>query len=224
MGVYTCVKTNGVATWIRDFKIENGVASGAIHGRQIAVPVQEGIKISEAKRAMVTFSNEKYGTDLCDYKVRGRLSSEARLRNKRVTESRIEDLGNGVSRGTAKVDGTDVSVLYTGTVTNDRGEVMSAKPWLGDFRKDAIKAKEDKSGKVFRFPDRTMVDNEFIQMLINKKSLRVEKGVVFIGSEKVKIRGMKKLDAAAEIKAAIDRYNEEQKRLQADLDVVFASF
>lgn len=219
MSAQTKIMVNGVYTNITNFKYENGVASGRVHGRQISVPVKDGIKNAEAKRAVVIFSNEKYGTRVCTPSEVLELAHEGVKRRKRVTDAHIENLGNGVSRGIAKVDGQDVSVLYTGTVTNENGEVMSAKPWLGDFRKDAIKAK---SGKVFRFPDRSMVDNEFVQMLINKKNLRVEKGVVFIGAEKVKIRGMKKIDAAREIKMAIDRYNADQKKLQSELEEMFA--
>lgn len=214
---------NGENTGIGNFSIENGIVSGRIHGREVTLVLPHAMGRKEAAKELVKMSNIKYGTDRCDFKTRAMLSAMSR-KNKsgRVQESHIENLGNGVSRGIAKVDGEDVAVLYTGTVTNDRGEVMNAKPWLGDFRKDAIKAKEEQSGKVFRFPDRSMVDNEFIQMLINKKNLRVEKGVVFIGSERVKISGMKKLDAAKKIRIAIDWYNAEQERLQAELDEMFA--
>ena len=163
-----------------------------------------------------------YGDELCDNSIKAQLARESWRENQRVKESHIENLGNGVSRGTAKVDGEDVSVLYTGTVMNDHGEVLGAKPWLSDFRKDAIAAKDMKDGKVYKFPDKTFVDTEFVQMLISEKNMRVEKGVVFIGQERIKIKGHKKLDAAKEIKAAIERYNEEQERMQTELDEMLA--
>ena len=222
MSKQTKVKINGKEIAITNFERTGSYASGRVHGREVSVYVPVTFKDSEAKHAIVDESNRLYGDGLCDPSLKARLAHESMLGNRRVKESHIEDLGNGVSMGTAKVDGEDVSVLYTGTVTNDHGEVLGAKPWLSDFRKDAIAAKDMKDGKVYRFPDKTFVDTEFVQMLISEKNMRVEKGVVFIGQERIKIKGLKKLDAAKEIKAAIERYNEEQERMQTELDKMLA--
>ena len=222
MANQTKVKVGGKYVAITNFERTGSFASGRVHGKEVSVYVPVTYKDYEAKHAIIDESNRLYGDELCDNSIKAQLARESWRENQRVKESHIENLGNGVSRGTAKVDGEDVSVLYTGTVMNDHGEVLGAKPWLSDFRKDAIAAKDMKDGKVYKFPDKTFVDTEFVQMLISEKNMRVEKGVVFIGQERIKIKGLKKLDAAKEIKAAIERYNEEQERMQTELDEMLA--
>jgi F0F1-type ATP synthase epsilon subunit len=220
----TAVRMNGKQIWIANFKRTDTLVSGRIHGNDVSIlfPATETDK--KAKRALVEESNRLYGDSLCPPEKRAKLGIAIKMAKRRVTESHIENLGNGVSRGVAKVDGEDVSILYTGTVTNDNGDIMTAKPYLGDFRKDAIKLKDKNKGKVFAFPDVSLVDNEFIQRLISEKNLMVKKGVVYIGSEKIKIANMKKVDAANAIKTAVERYNEETKQMETEVEKLLACF
>lgn len=217
------VVMNGKRIWVANFKRDGGFAFGRIHGNDVEALVGFNMTDAEARRKLVECANETYGEEKCSMQKRGKLISKS-LKNRRVTESHIENLGNGVSRGVAKVDGEDVSILYTGTVMNDHGEVLGAKPWLSDFRKDAIKLKDRNKGKVFAFPDVSLVDNEFIQRLIREKNLMVKKGVVYIGSEKIKIANMKKVDAANAIKTAVERYNEETKQMETEVEKLLACF
>lgn len=214
----------GKQVWIKNFDRTGDFVSGRIHGNEVTVMIPTAKTEREAKVALIDESIRLYGEEGCTLEKRGKLISIGKKKNRRVTESHIENLGNGVSRGVAKVDGEDVSILYTGTVMNDHGEVLGAKPWLSDFRKDAIKLKDRNKGKVFAFPDVSLVDNEFIQRLIREKNLMVKKGVVYIGSEKIKIANMKKVDAANAIKTAVERYNEETKQMETEVEKLLACF
>lgn len=223
MSKQTRVMENGKITYISNFSRTGSFAFGRVHGNDVEVEVGF-VTDKEAKHKLVKHAHEIYGEKKCSHELRNRLSGISRKANRRVTESHIENLGNGVSRGTADVDGEKVTILYTGTVTNDNGDVLTAKPYLGDFRKDAIKLKDSNKGKTYAFPDVTVVDNEFVQRLISEKNLLVKKGVVYIGSEKVKIAGLKKVEAASAIKDAIERYHEEQEQMETEVERLLACF
>ena len=220
------VTYKGKQVWIKNFDRTGDFVSGRIHGNEITVMIPTAKTEREAKVALIDESIRLYGESpvITPGKHSELIKKGLSNKKRRVTESHIENLGNGVSRGVAKVDGEDISILYTGTVTNDNGDVLTAKPYLGDFRKDAMKLKDKNKGKVFAFPDVSLVDNEFIQRLIHEKNLMVKKGVVYIGSEKIKIADMKKVDAANAIKTAVERYNEETKQMETEVERLLACF
>ena len=211
----TLVNDNGTMRHITNFSYDapTGNASGRINGRRVDAKIAQNAEPVKAKEALLANFYSAYGNILPR-------AEAIRTAMHDVRNSHIENLGCGLSRGTCEVDGEQVEIIYTGTVTNEDGKTMNAKPYLGDFRNDARNKKRGKR-TAFAFEDDSMVDADFISRLIMEKRLRVEDGIVFVGAERIKITDRTKVDAISELSDAITRYNKEKEERDTIVNAFF---
>lgn len=225
-------KHNGKKVCVTDFTFDGKVASGFVHGRKVSGEVFPYVYETRREWKTTADSNAKhflvdrYATLYGDAPTLRGYRSEAN--DRKVKNSHIENLGNGICVGSADVEGERVEIMYTkGTCVNDAGEVMDAKPWLGDFRKDAVSKAKGRKRRVYAYTnDYKKVDDEFIRILsemrFDGKPLHIAKGVVFIGDDKVNLEGMDKIDAVNAVKSLIAQYREAKSAYDARVEVELA--
>lgn len=87
MGKATTIIHNGKTVRIADFKFENGVVSGRIHGHEVKCALVGNYEKRTAKHFLVEACYRQYGDKLCDYKTIGLLTaiSSSRKREGNVT-------------------------------------------------------------------------------------------------------------------------------------------
>lgn len=194
---------NGKCVAVSNLNINDKKASAIIHGRRVEVLLKDtpsfgvggrSTKESMAKRALHAKWKELYGDD--DVKVR---------------RTRVKNLGNGVSIATAEVDGNVVQETFIGSVSDSDGNVMEAKPWLGDVRRRLVDKTEGKAPEKLFTRTSDLVDILFIKKLVEAKlNVDAPNQVVRIGNEIIRLSGLTQVEATLEIKAAIDRFKAER--------------
>lgn len=204
----TTVLVDAFCYGITYFRLDDNGASGVIFGRNISVDADAIAKIpknakqtpeSAAKHALFNEYVRLYGDPVYT------------PHKNPVKNTRVKNAGNGVSIATAEIDGNVVQETFIGSVSDSDGNVMEAKPWLGDVRRRLVDKTEGKAPEKLFTRTSDLVDILFIKKLVEAKlNVDAPNQVVRIGNEIIRLSGLTQVEATLEIKAAIDRFKAER--------------
>lgn len=215
---------NGTYRSISAFNFDGTVASGYVSGQYMEIPVGDYrynykrpsrfTPEGNAMHYLVHVHDAIYGYTPLP------AAERFKCRRNDVTNSHIEYLDDGTSRLTCVVDGEKVVIDYKGTVTNDNGEVLAAKPFLGDAREDARRKARRKRPQM-QYQPLGKVDDAFKRRLVDEAHIAVKENCALIGDRRIELVGDVR-ELMVEIEYAMKAYREEEAVLKAEIDNFFA--
>ena len=212
----TAIRHNGKFIWIGNFKYEDGMASGTIHGKNVKAKARLDrgkYKYGTAKHALINELYKLYGTEsFYQRKSRKGEKRPAIIDGYTVETTRTKRMANGVAKVTGFVNGVFIETYFRGESVNN-GAKFDGKPYLRTEREALVREYIEKQNPKETKPKTAPIDDFFLHEL-NKNGVEIDKenNTAKYCDVEFSLDGMEQIDVVRKLGKIYNEYVEKCER------------